>query len=261
MAVAASTLTAPGQPGFEVLLFPGRYRVWAAEHSTGRHSLAATIVAAGDSMALTLDLQRNERLAGRLVVPQRTAVKLDRIQMTLQSEAPEGRLVMASTARTDEQGRFAWSAMPPGRYVILPPGRLPDGFYESEIRLNGAPVSWEGFEWRLSGELEVILAPGAGSITAMILGTDGKPAAGGIAVVEARESGRRPDSGVAGETGEVRLTNLRPGKYRIFAMEADESGSIDDPAFRKRHADRAVDVEVEPGGTAVAVVKSIPLDQ
>jgi hypothetical protein len=60
------------------------------------------------------------------------------------------------------------------------------------------------------------------------------------------------------DRGQVHFTNLRPGKYRLYAWQEMEDDLWQDPEFRKQYDARAAQVTVGPRETQGVQLKVVP---
>jgi hypothetical protein len=137
----------------------------------------------------------------------------------------------------------------PGRYVITPLGFIP-GYYVASVLLGDREVI--GQEVNLtngSTPFRVIYRPNAGRV----LGTVEKGEGSTVVLLPKEEAfldGQFIRSAKCESGGKFEVGSLRPGDYYAFAFDHVDFGALEDPAFVRSLAPRAVTVQVKEGEIA-----------
>lgn len=137
----------------------------------------------------------------------------------------------------------------PGRYVITPVGFIP-GYYVASVLLGDREVI--GQEVNLtngSTPFRVIYKPNAGRV----LGTVEKGEGSTVVLLPKEEAfldGQFIRSAKCEAGGSFEVSSLRPGDYYAFAFDHVDLGTLEDPAFVRNLAPRAVTVQVKEGEIA-----------
>ncbi|MES1258120.1 MAG: carboxypeptidase-like regulatory domain-containing protein, partial [Acidobacteriota bacterium] len=200
---------------------------------------------AADHNGLELHLTSGEELHGTLegAAAPRT-INLEALS-SMQNALTGG----GASATVAADGSFLIPNVFPDRYrVTITP--LPDGSYVKSLRVDAAE-SRDGTVDLTRGaagaRLKVTVSTGAASLEGAILNADGKPAEIPLVFVllaatsdDLRQENLRPLN--AG--GRYNLKNIRPGKYRLFAVEPRQITGIDSlkPLF-----ERAEQIEIKEG--------------
>lgn len=175
---------------------------------------------------------------------------------------PENGIVYSDPNVTpDKEGNFTVKDLSPGRYQISVSG-LADGTYLKSVRLGAQEMPPDGIDLSsgIAGELNVIVATGAGQIEGTISNEEGKAAGGSVTLVpEPAAPGYRhlyriisPD-----QNGHFTFENLPPGKYRISGWEEIEPGAFMDPEFTKPFEGKSVVVTLNENGHESVDLKRI----
>jgi len=171
-------------------------------------SVEGTVVQAGTSTPLPRTRVVLNSQDGRILSPLPNGVKGVSITMT---------------ATTDENGRFAFSNLPPGSYSMI---ATHDGFVRSAFGDAARTESGKGFRLAPKQELKnaVISMTPTGTISGRIKNKFGEPM-GNVEVQAHRyvyEGGRRALNAVltvlTNDLGEYRLYYLEPGQYIVTAV-------------------------------------------
>ena len=117
----------------------------------------------------------------------------------------------------------------------------------------------------MAGEVQVILAPGAASITGTAGISSDQPAPG-VTVTLVPDSSRvnRWDlyrTTTAGDDGSFTFSGLPPGTYKLHAWEDIETGAHQDPMFMRPFDGAGQDVSVREKASETAKLKLIPASQ
>ena len=155
--------------------------------------------------------------------------------------------------RTQADGTFGIANVAPGeyRFRVIQAGRYPwikDARFGADDVL-AAPIRVDG---DVQGrELSIALSTRTAAIDAVVLDRDRRPVSGAL-VIAVPDAGRRDQSinfrtATTGADGRVRLEQIVPGEYRLFASLDVEAAAWQDPAVLRRY---------EASGEAVRLTES-----
>jgi hypothetical protein len=131
---------------------------------------------------------------------------------TVNLTAPQVRLV----ADTDAEGRFQFTALPPGNYRL---SARHSGFLDRKAR-RPVPLGQDGHVT----DAEIRLPP-QGAIAGRVVDEDGDPVGGAMVMIskqvyrDGRKQWARLNGAPANDTGEYRFPNLTPGRYLVEARD------------------------------------------
>jgi hypothetical protein len=131
---------------------------------------------------------------------------------TVNLSAPQFQLI----AETDAEGRFQFTALPPGNYRL---SARHSGFFDRKAR---RPVAL-GQDGHVT-DAEIRLPP-QGAIAGRVVDEDGDPVGGAMVMIskqvyrDGRKRWARLNGGPASDTGEYRFPNLTPGRYLLEALD------------------------------------------
>jgi protocatechuate 3,4-dioxygenase beta subunit len=261
--LSGSRFTATGADGkFTFRGMPPGFYSALAIYSSGRTSLQSRAVsfelAGADETGLQLSLAPGEELAGTLELvggapggaPEKCTVRL---------EAMGGSNPMGQTeppaAEVGKDGSFRIANVLPGRFrpVVEP---MPENGYVKEVGLDGKAAA-DGlldFSQGVGGSrLKITVSRAGGRISGRVLGKDGEPAIGLVEVFFAADSNHLQEDGTARVSdGKYSFQAIRPGKYRLFAIDVLElipaivAGGNSEEAM-KQFFDAAEEIEIKEG--------------
>lgn len=129
----------------------------------------------------------------------------------------------------DSEGRFRIEDVFPGRFEIrvLP---LPENAYVKSIKVDNADASDGIIDFSRGvnrASLRVTISLGGATVEGRVVGKDGKPAPnpGPVFLGTAPENTDDDHLKLSGPDGSFRFTGLRPGKYRLIAIDPRLAGS------------------------------------
>jgi hypothetical protein len=206
-------------------LTPGLYRVFARYASSGQPMQSASVdvrLDGADQTNIELSLSGGGEVSGTLQLAGLPDAKRSvRLQP---AEASNYWVTLPAPAAVDSEGAFKMLNVSPGRYrVVVEP--LPANGYVKSVQLDGAAAP-DGIIDLSSGargsRLKVLASTGAGQISGKVLDKDGQPIANSMAFAFLLESPK-----TVGEESTIRVSSdgsfekkgIRPGKYRIFALD------------------------------------------
>ena len=248
---------------FELNIPPGEYLIRGNVYSGGLEMYgSAAVTVAGDLDGVVLPMRPAPEISAHITIAEGGPVNLKDVQMKLaatSSSMATGEFAL----HADAAGRFG--AFPnlvrrPGHFTVVRLESLPDGYFVRELKLGGQEISPNDFEIQSSTQLEVVLSNKAGKIAGSVLDAAGKPVPGSTVTLIPSEGSGRPAKIAADDGGAFQFTNLRPGKYSMFAWEGVDDDLWQDPDFRKKFADRATEVSVGEREARSAQLHVIPAD-
>jgi protocatechuate 3,4-dioxygenase beta subunit len=256
--LGGSSVSANGPDyAFDLSVPPGEYTIHANVYSGGGEAYGSgTLSVAGDMEGVVVPMSPAPAVTGRILLTEPGArVKLEGIKvLILEGDSSDGLIY-----RADETGRFVLPArLHPGRYALVVLGPLPAGYYARTVKLGGEEIAPDGFEITTSAQLEIVLSSTAGSITASVTDDQGAPVPVGVVTLMSEDSRGQMEKKAVDDRGQVHFTNLRPGKYRLYAWQEMEDDLWQDPEFRKQYDARAAQVTVGPRETQGVQLKVVP---
>ena len=241
-------------------LTPGSYKVFAqAPAGTSRlQSQAVDVQLTGSDVEnLQLHLAPGEDLGGSLEVAGEVAGAAPARKLSVKVESTEPRgpgTPESSPAEVGKDGSFRIPAIFPGSYrVRVEP--LPSGTFIRSVTLDGAAVNDAGFDLSHGGpgaRLKITLSRSASQLSGRVLDHEGAPLTSplGEVLIWKDAAQLRPDHNPI--TGSVYvLKDLRPGKYRVLAVDAFDftnlAGANNPDEFAKALRAAAEEIEVGEG--------------
>jgi hypothetical protein len=238
-------------------LTPGSYKVFAqTQAGTSRLQSQAVDVqlTTADAGNVQLHLAPAEDLGGALAVEGEAAgaAPARRIAVKLEStEAGGPGTPDSNPAEVGEDGSFRVRGLFPGSYrVRIEP--LPLGTFIRSVTLDGVAVKDAGFELSRGGpgaRLKITLSRSAGQLSGKVLDHDGAPLTSPLGEVLVWKDPAQvlPDHNPVADSRYL-LPNLRPGKYRVLAVDAFDFTNLagaknpDEFAAALRAASEEIDV-------------------
>jgi hypothetical protein len=240
---------------------PGYYSV-AASYSSGKTPLQSRAVEfhldGADETGLALTLAPGEELVGKLeLVGEASAGEAQKHTVRLEAagwgyQFGRGALPAAEVGR---DGSFHIVGIAPGKFkpVVEP---MPENGYVKEVALDGkaVPDSVLDFTQGVGGSrLKITVSRSGGEISGRVLGKDGEPAIGMTMVLMGADAKHLGEENSARTTdGKYSLKALRPGKYRIVAIDmlamiqaSNSDGDNDERA--QQLFDASEEIEVKEG--------------
>jgi protocatechuate 3,4-dioxygenase beta subunit len=221
-------------------------------------------VGTADVENLTIALQTGFKLTGRVSIegPGMSEAALANMHVQLRSDPPIPQFAPVPAA-VSSNGTFTVTDLMPGDYRLSLSG-LPRGGYVKNAAMPGmdSPNLNVRMEGEPRGALEVVVGTSPGSLEAVVQ-TEKQEAAGGVTVVLVPEAPRRLRSELYRSTtsdaaGRVRLDNVVPGNYKLFAWEVVEAGAWQDPDFLRIYEERGKVVRITEGSRETTDIRLIP---
>jgi hypothetical protein len=206
----------------------------------------------------------NISLAMKPTVDVRGAVRVDGIEtlpsnlrIVLQvdgaaSRIPLYQLVATRAAPVGQDGGFAVSYVPPGRFRIGAVTGLPPAFYIEDVRQNGNSVFDSGFDVGSQpvDPIEIVIALGAGVIEGVIQKGPGNPSSKATVALTPTSSRLQNralyQSAVTDEKGRYTLRGVTPGDYKLYAWESIPANAYQNTGFLAKYDGRGQDVHIVP---------------
>jgi hypothetical protein len=251
--VGAGSGGAPGS--FDIVaLPPGRYTLTAScADSTGRPIMGTRVVdLAADLTGVTVDTKPAWRLRATLKLASKVDLSSAFVLLERAGSAGGG----ARAALPASGGEFAFDRVWPGHYVPAVLG-LPSNCYVRSILYGGKPVPAKGFEAIPGATLEISLGRRASSgVNGGVVDGSGRPAPYPMIVAMPSDGAAASITEVVGgKDGRFRLPAMRPGRYRIAALEnlmGFPGEAAREPGLMKLFESKSVSVAV-PAGSSRAV--------
>jgi len=231
-------------------LAPGRYSVAAFDYTnTLRSPRVEVSLQATDETGLVLNLTPSAELSGSLKVEGAApgATLPDRLTVQFQ---PIGAGVQAKGGDVDPEGRFLMEQVFPARFrVSVVP--LPENAYVKSVTLDGAESQSDRLDLTQgagAARVTVVLSLKGAQVEGAVTDADGKPLGNlrpfvALAATPEDIGGDTIDRAEAG--GTFRFTGVRPGKYRLVAI--DPRQNTGDHAALKKAFSQAMEFEVHEG--------------
>jgi len=188
------------------------------------------------------------------------ALSAVRIQLVSDPQLPP---LAVPAVNPEADGSFSVTGVTPGTYR-LSVANLPRNNYLKSARLGGVDILNGGLriDSAPNGALDIVLATTPGTLEATVVDDRQLPvSAVTVALVPDGAQQKRYDiyrSGTSDGSGRLRLENVVPGDYRIYAWESVESGAWTDPDFMRSYQNNGVTVHIGENGQASTNVKLIP---
>ena len=250
---------------------PGNYKVFAqcTAGKVGLQSQAVEVqLTSADVGNLQLQLAPGEDLGGSLEVAGEAAGAAPARRIAVKLEAIEpggpGTPETSPAPTVGKDGSFRVPAVFPGRYRLrVEP--LPDGTFIRSAMLDGAVVDDAGFELSHGGRgdrLKITLSLNTSQLSGTVLGHDGAPLTSPLAEVLVWKNAVQvmPEHNPVADS-RYTLKDLRPGKYRVLAVDAFDftnlAGANNPDEFAKALLAAAEEIEVKEGVRLVKDLKVV----
>ena len=207
-----------------------------------------------DVTNVELHLMPGEDLSGSLRIAGEAPGRKFAVKLALAERGAPGTSAI-TTAEVDKDGAFHLAGILPGRYRLeVQP--MPEGAFLASVMLDGRTVDDTGFDFSRGGSgarLQIAISRNAGEISGSVLDQNGAPLASPLAAVLVWKNAAqvKPEFNMLAG-GRYDLKGLRPGKYRILAVDAYDFTSLadakDQDEFAKALRAAAEEIEVAEGG-------------
>jgi hypothetical protein len=114
------------------------------------------------------------------------------------------------------------------------------------------------------GTLEIVVSSNGAAVSGTV-NNDNNPSSG-VTVIMVPENvtkfaGQDHSTANTDQYGKFQFQGLRPGKYKLYALEDVDQGDIGDPDFMKKYEDSATSINVTEGAKVTQDLKLIPSDK
>jgi hypothetical protein len=209
----------------------GRYGLYAIYSAGPRPSQSATVqieLDRADQTGVELALTPGADLTGKLqatgLPPEKRTVRFEPVERFGYFSGP-------LSGEVDSDGAFQIANVMAGKYrVVVEP--LPGNGYVKTVQVDGvaAPGDVVDLSHGAQGSsIKVVAADGAGQLSGRVLDKDGQPFLGSSAMVflmtDPKLTGQDEITRVTSPDGSYSRQGIRPGKYRLFALDLFRYGS------------------------------------
>ncbi len=256
---------------------PGSYRL-SAHYSSGKTSLLSQPVdltlGSSDQTNLQLVLAPAEEITGTLEITgdaqpaapaEKRTVRLDPAFPFNTSGNPE-----TIGGEVDTKGAFRIGNVAPGHFVpVVDP--LPENAYIQSVTLDNTPVPDNILDLSRGvkgSRIKITVSRNGAQVSGTVLDKDGQPLLSPLVMVclasDPSKLGEiQPDDQHRVTEGKYTIKAIRPGKYRLFALDvltlasdAPDANS-DDDELMKSFFNSAEEIEIKPGDRIVKDLKAI----
>jgi hypothetical protein len=253
-------------PGLE----PKFYRV-VAQHSSGKVHLQSQAVdlhlTSSDAVGIQLSLAPGDDLVGSLEISGDAPASAPVPKLSVHLEPADGFRFDGSdsTAAPGKDGSFRVADLFPARYLVRVE-QMPETAYIKSIALDGAAV--ENGVVDLShgvkgARLKIAVGLNGGQLSGKVLDHEGEPLVSPMARLLVWKDSKQFESDTPRiSQGRYDLKGLRPGKYRILAVDAadwfESAAGITDPKeFETTMKAAAEEIEIKEGEHIVKDLKVV----
>jgi 5-hydroxyisourate hydrolase-like protein (transthyretin family) len=258
-------------------LQPGPYRL-SAHYSSGKTYLVSQPVdltlGSSDQTNLQLVLAPAEEIAGTLEITgdappaapaEKRTVRLDPAYPFDNSGNPE-----TTPGDVDPKGAFRIGNVAPGRFVpVVDP--LPENAYIQSVTLDNTPAPDNILDLSrgLKGSrIKITVSRNGAQVSGTVLDKDGQPLVSPLVMIflvtdPKQLQEMQPDNQHRVTEGKYTIKAIRPGKYRLFALDiltlATDSpdANSDDDELMKMLFNSAEEIQIKPGDRIVKDLKAI----
>ncbi len=238
---------------------PGSYILSATEEDgvTAAAAPIAVPVAQKDVEGLALHTEAGADLSGEIALGANDVALPKGMQVILEAaDAPLPRPVRASV---DERGKFTFSKLAPGRYLLYVLG--PEALYVRSARYRGLDVADAAFDvgGGAPAPLTIFLSAAGAVLGGSVRGSDGSAMSGAtVALVPVLRRYSRFKEVTTDQFGEFHFEGIAPGEYKVYAFERIETGQYQDAAWLKKYEFKGQPFVAKPGGRETIALKAIP---
>lgn len=243
---------------------PGSYMLIGLQTDAQAQSMrfGSVLLQVGDRHidGLVLQLVPAAELAGSVGVADKTAAKLNGVQVGLEAKEYAG--VGSPSATAGEDGKFTLKQILPNKYLVQV-RNLPEGAYVKSVRHGDQEVSDDSIDLSggVAGTLQVTLSMAGAQVDGVVKGADDKPVSGAT-VVLAPDSGRYSlfKEMRTADSGSYSFKGVPPGDYKVLAWTDVEPGIYQDPDFLKRYESKAEKMSLKESDRKTLSLKVIPAE-
>ena len=254
---------------------PGYYSA-AASYSSGKailqsHTMEFHLESA-DETGLQLTLAPGEELTGKLeLVGDAPAGQAEKHTVRLEAAGGGNQFGQGGppAAEVQQDGVFQFNGVPPGKFkAVVEP--MPENGYLKEVSVDGKAVPDRVLDFTQGvggSRLKITVGRDGGQISGKVLGKDGEPVIGLVTILFGTDAKHMDeDNSSIVRDGKFSLKSIRPGKYRIVAIDIAEmmplfSGDGDNEKMMQQLFDGAEEIEVKEGDRItkdIAVLTKMP---
>jgi hypothetical protein len=237
---------------------PGKYMLNAGTTGT-ENALAGRVVVevrAGESHNFDVRVAPGIAVTGRIVMANAPAPDFSILTVNLSSSAPEpldgtvsrlANTLPSASAPVSADGTFAFKDVMPWDYLLSLSGLR--GAYMKSARQGTTDILTTGLrtEGTSLGELEIVLATDGGRLDGRVQDENRNDVLNAKVVIVPEVRSRRDLYLAASSTatGRFQLSNIPPGRYKIFAWRNAPEGAWLDPDFLAPHEDRGRILDIQ----------------
>jgi hypothetical protein len=169
-----------------------------------------------------------------------------------------------SGAEVHEDGSFQIAGIPPGKFkAVVEP--MPENGYLKEVTLDGKAVPDQVLDFTQGvggSRLKITVNRDGAQISGKVLGKDGEPVIGLVTVLFGTDAKHLNDNNPSMvRDGKFNLKAIRPGKYRIVAIDIAElmplmGADTDNDKMMQQLFDAGEEIEVKEGDR---ITKDLPV--
>ena len=241
---------------------PGRYRLQASMNGGGQQLVGAQVV----------DLQPGENQVELAVAPAleiKGQVRLEGPDAQLGSVRvaliPAGVRGPNITASPDATGHFTFRQVLPGEWDVDMVGNAPRGTYIRSVRWGDKDVLFTPFEITASdAQLTVVLSTVTAKIEGEVDAGGADPSRAGIVLApvgKTHDFTRFYYGTPSDDHGKFKISDIAPGKYKIFAIEKMAAANFRNPEAADRLEPLGQEIELVEGKTLEVHPKLIPRER
>jgi hypothetical protein len=238
---------------------PGYYTV-AASYRSGKnllqsHTFQFHLESAGET-GVQLTLAPSEELTGKLeLVGDAPAGQAEKHTVRLEAAGSQFWQADPPAAEVHQDGSFQIGGVPPEKFkpVVEP---MPENGYLKEVALDGKAVPDRVLDFTQGvggSRLKITVSRSGGQISGNVLDKDGEPVIGLVTVLFGTDAKHLDeDNPPMVRDGKFSLKAVRPGKYRIVAIDIAEmaplfAGDGDNDKMMQQLFDAGEEIEVKEG--------------
>jgi hypothetical protein len=236
---------------------PGRYFLNAGTTGTGALAGRAVVeVRSGETHNFDVRVGPGIAVTGRIVMANAPAPDFSILTVNLASSAPEpldttisrlANTLPSASAPVSADGTFAFKDVLPWDYLLSLSGLR--GAYIKSARQGTTDVLATGLRTEATplGELEIVLATDGGRLDGRVQDENRNDVLNARVVIVPEVRARRDLYLAASSTatGRFQLSNIPPGRYKVFAWKNAPEGAWLDPDFLAPHESRGKLLEVQ----------------
>ena len=230
---------------FDIQVPAGEHAILAYESSNPRQAWAnGSVTVAGEVSGIVLAMGPPPKVTAVISLTDsdspisRKGVRVSLKRMPLLLSSPPN--------SSDDTGKLDFDLpFGPGQYtLVVEPSSLPPDCFVQVVKMDGKDLSTAEVNIIASTHFEIVLSPTAGTITGIVPEFPGAV----VALIPADPT-LPPNKQITDADGRFKFTNLRPGRYRLYAWDQVDDDLWPDPDFLKRHKSTVVEITVAPRAT------------